>query len=1175
MIPLRLTIEGINSFIREQSIDFETLSGDGLFGIFGPTAAGKSTIIDAITLALYGKIARFEGQHKYRFMNSDAAKTRVVFEFEAQEQGVMRKFLIRKSYETKKSGPELYEKTISRFNGEYVPLGIEKEDGITEFVTELLGLSFDDFVRSVILPQGKFTEFLFLENKERSNMLERIFRLEEFGERLSKKVAGRATEVSARLKELQERFGTFKDISPEGLKLLENELETQAVAADRLSLRLAGLNRDLKEAGTKLEDSKELEGYENEYKLLTGRKAETEQKRLRLSEGIKAAALGEYFERAEAIAAERKEAEHEKAQKTEKFAVTDACAKEASLRYEAAFSEKEKAYPGLLERETKLKSSVELYKELALIKAENEKLKIEGKNILAALNDTEEKISSLDNDVQKNTEIMNNFVAKKPDYEKILLGRDDVYLGYEAEKKLLALKSDAEETEKKLGLSEKELDTKKNELEKKTAVCLETDSKLSETLKILEGLSENTESERDLTALKLENSKAENELETLRSASEDYSGRLKEFENHEAQIKRLKIELTAKKSEELKLEDVLMKTNDGIIAFKDNNIISLLAEKLEAGKACPVCGSTEHPKPAKKLTDEIIGALEEDREKTESALSALRTEIFELEKRLNSEEALRGKCSETVKRLLEQINGRDCDAESERLRQRIDEAEKLEKKISEQIRLKKEAEDKRERLAQELNSAKIAETKLSAELNASVEKQREALEKSDKIKLDLSGLTATLEGFKRKLETEMSFEELYNRIKQTSEELDKINKKEESFKAYLTGVRSEKDTLMAKLSDEKSENSKLAAKISEKTASIASIGAKILAVTDKDPETELEKTSLEIKRLSDNEKAAEQEYNKAKEEATELKNELISLSARLEARKSEGDNANAILRDKLAEAGFESEERAKACLITEAETAELQTEIRAYDNLTAKLTGLMYGLERKLENVDRTQLAKTHAELTALQNELNGEQQVLAEKKGTLKAEISEYNKKLSEAARLNEDMQKTSVADDMLTELKQLFRGNKFINFIAEHKLRQITFEAGNRLKTVTNGRYALELENVDFFIRDDFNGGVRRSPKTLSGGESFIVSLCLALALSSNIRGKNPGDFFFLDEGFGTLDSSTLSDVADTLAELTQSQITVGLISHVEELKERIPRRITVIPAAVGGDGASIVQE
>jgi exonuclease SbcC len=163
----------------------------------------------------------------------------------------------------------------------------------------------------------------------------------------------------------------------------------------------------------------------------------------------------------------------------------------------------------------------------------------------------------------------------------------------------------------------------------------------------------------------------------------------------------------------------------------------------------------------------------------------------------------------------------------------------------------------------------------------------------------------------------------------------------------------------------------------------------------------------------------------------------------------------------------------------------------------------------------------------------------------------------------------------DLLKDLDKLVQGNAFVEFVAISQLKYIASEASKRLKEITRGRYALETDSTgNFIMRDDFNGGTRRATDTLSGGETFLTSLSLALALSSQIqlKGSAPLEFFFLDEGFGTLDSELLETVMSSLERLHSDRLCVGIISHVDELKNRVPVKLLVTPAKPGTGGSRV---
>jgi exonuclease SbcC len=125
-----------------------------------------------------------------------------------------------------------------------------------------------------------------------------------------------------------------------------------------------------------------------------------------------------------------------------------------------------------------------------------------------------------------------------------------------------------------------------------------------------------------------------------------------------------------------------------------------------------------------------------------------------------------------------------------------------------------------------------------------------------------------------------------------------------------------------------------------------------------------------------------------------------------------------------------------------------------------------------------------------------------------------------------------------------------------------------------MTKNQLSLTINSSnEFEVIDYLNNGASRSVKTLSGGQGFQASLCLALALAESVQSLNKNDknFFFIDEGFGTQDAESISIVFETLQSLRKENRIVGIISHVAELQERIPRSITIVNE--DGKGSNVI--
>jgi exonuclease SbcC len=149
--------------------------------------------------------------------------------------------------------------------------------------------------------------------------------------------------------------------------------------------------------------------------------------------------------------------------------------------------------------------------------------------------------------------------------------------------------------------------------------------------------------------------------------------------------------------------------------------------------------------------------------------------------------------------------------------------------------------------------------------------------------------------------------------------------------------------------------------------------------------------------------------------------------------------------------------------------------------------------------------------------------------------------------------------------------------NWVLADYLRRVLFQANSRLAMMTDGRYALELADavtdgrkafgLDLAVFD-VNTGQSRAATTLSGGETFMAALSLALGLADVVSSGSNREMgaLFVDEGFGSLDSESLDAVIDVLRSLEDGGRIVGVISHVEELKQALPSGITIEPSNHG---------
>lgn len=200
------------------------------------------------------------------------------------------------------------------------------------------------------------------------------------------------------------------------------------------------------------------------------------------------------------------------------------------------------------------------------------------------------------------------------------------------------------------------------------------------------------------------------------------------------------------------------------------------------------------------------------------------------------------------------------------------------------------------------------------------------------------------------------------------------------------------------------------------------------------------------------------------------------------------------------------------------------------------------------------------AELSSLLENLSHTTALVAE----LKVTIENVKKSLSRISQLLKEKQQLEDRKSQLDILDRLFKANGFERFISVVYLRNLCYAANERFMKFTRNQLSLELneETESFIIRDNLNNGQTRSVKTLSGGQTFQAALSLALALADNIQQFNQGNqnFFFLDEGFGSLDKDSLHHVFETLKSLRKENRIVGLISHVDDMQQEIATYLKV---------------
>lgn len=300
---------------------------------------------------------------------------------------------------------------------------------------------------------------------------------------------------------------------------------------------------------------------------------------------------------------------------------------------------------------------------------------------------------------------------------------------------------------------------------------------------------------------------------------------------------------------------------------------------------------------------------------------------------------------------------------------------------------------------------------------------------------------------------------------------------------------------------------------------------------------------------------------RAQNERAEKNAAYAAAAERSRAAKIAAEQAQKRLSEALAVGGFQTLDEVRALTARYGDAAEVKARVAGFKEEYAAV-GLQVKEFAKTDYSEATEqsVAQSQERLVLCEREHEETVRLLA----VLRAELLRAQSLFTEKRELEKECAKAKRQAELYERLKKLFEANKFMDYAAEEYLQNVAGNASGRLLSLTDGRYFLRYEGgtVGFCVGDNFNGGKTRGVYTLSGGETFLVSLSLALALSAEIcaRSLRPVEFFFLDEGFGTLDEKLVDTVMDSLERLKSENFSIGIISHVEELKHRINKKLTV---------------
>jgi DNA repair protein SbcC/Rad50 len=1066
-----LRFQNLNSLLGKWSIDFNAPEyvSDGIFAITGPTGSGKSTIMDAICLALYGRTPRISSisQNNNEIMSRQTGECFSELIFEAGNGTYMAYWSQRRARGKADGNLQQPRHEISDAQTEKIlasQLRMTQEE-----VERITGMDYARFVQSMMLAQGGFAAFLQAKGDERAPILEQITGTEIYS-KIGQYVFERQRDEKNALETLQAEMKGISLLSKEeeeqireGLEEKNTLVKAHTKERDKLDSKIrwlkkiADIQTDMKiVAAEEVQLSQELTAFEPNRKNLREAKLAAEQ------EGTYAGLLAARKAQAEDRVLLENREKHLPGQKKQ--------LEDARVAHEAAAQH----------------HATEMKKHQNLLK-------------------TTRQVRLIDHDIRQKRKTLGELKQHLVKLKKEAAAEEKKKEAYESQVTLLA-----EEITEITGLLEK--NSADANIERELAGIKNQTERLSESLAEVYAASERLNiSRQSLDAAEKKILKTDKAFTAAKQAHEEHLRTIKEVQEKNAAL------LAGKSPEQLREEK--------------ETLLNLLAElkqiagfeeartHLEDGKACPLCGATEHPF-------------------AEGNVPSPTTTDLRLAK---------------INILLDKHNILE-----KKLLQLSEKANESQQAVFENKARKQLAEQQKQNIATELSGLEDALTRLQATFSSHSGRLLNMLDpfgivnipQGEKgIKEIIGSLTGRMESWKNLERHKNEFE------KQLSEIAANIKMLERLTEEKLIEIKRNSDQLDL-------QQHELDGRITERK--------ELFGSRDADAEEERSEEAVGARErlrdeASEKMRLNEQQLKENASRIAELQEQIGDRSQRLARMESDFIGT-------LTEAGFADEHDFLAKRIDVSKRQEMEQRASELASRKTALEARRKDRENQLQTEKAKSLTEEAPEL--LNQKLLDSKKALDEatrQAGALQEQLNANASNRQRSLAIIKRIEAQQTVYERWQRLNALIGsadGKKYRNFAQGLTLEVMVMNANRQLRKLSD-RYLLIRDNkqpLELNVADNYQAGEIRSTKNLSGGESFIVSLALALGLSGMSSGNISVDSLFLDEGFGTLDEDALETALNTLADLRQEGKMIGVISHVAAIKERINTQIKVQPMREG---------
>jgi len=1194
---LKISFKNLNSLKGEHRVDLthSAYTDSGIFAITGPTGAGKSTILDAICLALYGKTPRLSTVSKgsNEIMTRRCGECYAELEFETARGSYRCHWSQRRARNHPDGELQQPKHEISELSGKLLESNIRQ---VQSKVEEVTGMDFKRFTRSMLLAQGGFDAFLRSEPGERASILEQITGTELYSE-ISMEVYQRKAQASQDYYRAQAVLDTFQPLSEDELEELNKQLKEHQAQALKLKSEEEALRQRLERKLRIAEMARELSSFEASLDKTRKDIRDFEPRQKRLQRARETQPLMAAYQNLLRDRSQLKELQEELAELREEIhRLTDA-ENIAGLEYKQRDQK-------LLEAQTRDDSQREIFAKTRKLDGDIAALRTETGKLAEALGLIGEELFRLDKEFKEAAGQLESSLERQKQglsYRQDHSGDADLISGLEA---ILADLKRLEEAETEIiklrnklaGLDDSELSKGLTELDQALSLI---QAELGEAHQFYDDL---TDQQQKL----LEGEEPDALIARQREMSQragllkDLAGLLKqkaELVSREETLKGQVSEAQQLEQDQLLLVEGL---NPRLLELQDQlerlRLIQSLQERrsqLRDGQPCPLCGALEHPWQGETpdAEAELIPDTEKEHKLLQDKIKSAGNDAAAAKKELSLRTTDLTELQVMLGRLSEQIGNK---AKALDLKQEQQDLTLLEKLIAEQEEacyLLDQRLESYDQLAGQLkplskNRDKLLKDSLEGETQklllvreiTSLKKDRDDLrsrlnESEDRLFSQRQALSQRLEPFGVVLSGETNPKELRDRLESSRVAWQDNEASLQALELDILG----KKTLVESLTKDRGAQLDAQGKAQERLA-----------------ELKTQKTELQSQRqalLGDQdpdqaEKAWQEQLNALATKAQEAKARLGELRVMLEnsraqelktAQKEQSRSQDLQMADfnfaaLLHKSGFAGPDEFESALIPEAELHNLEAEDQRLKDELLRLEGAIEPARKKLEtareaDLDEDDIPTLQAQIADVQADYAGQTRLSGSIENQLKEDARQRNQR-REQLKLLELQRRELDRWEKLNELIGSADGKKFRGFAQGVTFEMLIAHANLQLRKLSQ-RYLLipsEREPLELNVIDHFQGGEVRSIKNLSGGESFLVSLALALGLSAMSSRKVRIDSLFLDEGFGSLDEDSLDMALQNLAELKAEGKLIGVISHVAAIRERIGTQIRVISHSGG---------